>query len=188
MTACNDYSVLAQFNRGGPLSLAVSTMSLQQGQAIKLYPNGGGAPYSFSLSAGNLAYAGTSLGTIDTATDTYTAADSIGTVEIIVTDSTGTSANTLVTVLPATPGNFLAKTTSNTTIALSWTYANLSSISGFQIWQSANGSPFTELQSNWTSLSYTASGLSPVGTYYYYVVAVAGAYQSPPTPQQGATG
>lgn len=189
LTACDGYSVLAQFSRGGPLSLAIENSSLVEGQTISLYPTGGVAPYSFALVAGNLYSAGTGLGSINSSNQTFTAGSAIGTFDVVVTDSTGASASSAATIVPPTPGSFTAVADTTTlTITLSWTYTDASAIGGFQIWRSYNGGSFSLL----TTAASTATGYSYTPRhqghpYTYYIVAAAGSFDSAPTPEQSAT-
>jgi len=92
---------------------------------------------------------------------TYTAGDAVGYVEIVVTDSAGGSANSVVSIAPSTPGNFtVTANTAAKTITVTWTYATMPLIS-FQLWQSANGGAYTLAASpvsgstTWTSGTLT---------------------------------
>lgn len=183
---CDNYSILDQFSRGGPLSIAIQKSTLQQGEAVALYPSGGLPPYTFGVVAGSLYVSGTSIGSVSGAT--YTAGDAIGTVEITVTDTAGNNANTLATIVPPAPGNFgVVANTSTHTITLSWTYSDTSIISGFQIWRSVAGGSFSLLATApSTSTSYADPGLNQNKIYTYRMYALAGSYLSSPTPDQSA--
>jgi hypothetical protein len=186
LAGCDDFSLLGLFSRGGPLGLALQASAVHQGQTINLYPSGGSPPYTFSLIAQNLYYTGTTIGTVSN--QAYTAGDAIGSVEIVVTDNAGGSANSVVSIVPPTPGSFTATAdTVSKTITLSWSYGNTAMISGFQIWQSANGGAYALAASPGSSAtSYTTGTLNQNWIFSYQVYAVAGSLLSLPTPVQSA--
>ena len=188
LVGCDSFAVLEQFHKG-PLSLTVEKDSVQQGETIGLSPAGGAPPYSYVLVEGALYFAGT-LGSVSG--NTYTAGSSIGTVIIQLTDTDGTSVDAVVTIIPPTPASFIAQPNAATPTAndilLSWSYADTSLISGFQIQRSSDGSTFTALATQQsTATSYVDSPLNPNQTYYYRMYAVADAYQSLPTVVLGST-
>ena len=188
LVGCDSFAVLEQF-RKGPLSLTVEKDSVQQAETIGLSPAGGVPPYSYVLVEGALYSAGT-LGSVSG--NTYTAGSAIGTVFIQLTDTDGTSVDAVVTIIPPTPASFNAQPNSATPLAndilLSWSYADTSLISGFQIQRSSDGVTFTVLATEpSTSTNYVDSPVNPNQTYYYRMYAVAGAYQSLPTAVLGST-
>lgn len=187
LAGCDSYSLLAEFQRGSPLSLTLQQASLQQGGTTTLYPVGGKAPYSFGVVAGNLYYSGT-LGSISA--ETYTAGTSIGTVIIRVTDEEGATAVAVATIVPPTPSGFTVQpnppSPPNNDMLISWSYGSTALISGFLIQRSTDGVTFTALTTQASgATSFVDSPLGPGTTYYYRMFAVSGPYQSLPT---GVTG
>jgi hypothetical protein len=183
LSGCDEFSVLGEFQRGMPLNLTLENASLLQGASTTLYANGGKAPYSFGVAAGNLYYSG-SLGSVSG--QTYTAGNAIGTVIIHLTDANGAGADAVATIVAPTPGSFNAQpytvTGPNNDILVSWSYVNLALISGFLIQRSSDGVTFTNLTTQPNSATtYVDSPVNPNQTYYYRMYAVSGAYQSLPT-------
>lgn len=106
---CDSFSLLDQFQKGldNGLGLSMEKSSVKPGEVSALYPSGGTAPYTFAVIADSLYDDGvhaTDTGTI--ANQNYTAGNSIGTVKVRVTDSTGKSAESVITILPWGPENF----------------------------------------------------------------------------------
>ncbi|MGA2766601.1 MAG: fibronectin type III domain-containing protein [Spirochaetia bacterium] len=183
LASCDSYAVLDQFHKGSPLNLVLEAASVQQGATINLYPSGGTPPYSFGLLAGDFYYVGT-LGSISG--QTYTGGNAIGAVVIYLSDASGATVDAVVAIMPPTPGSFNVQPSGTNAIQISWSYGNLSLISGFLIQRSTDDVTFTSVTSQPNSAtSYIDSPLNPNQTYYYRMYAVASTaantYQSLPT-------
>ncbi|HUX50388.1 MAG TPA: hypothetical protein VMW73_06290 [Spirochaetia bacterium] len=191
--SCSNYSILSEFSLVNPtpgLKLTLSGSSVPNGSTLTLYPSGGTTPYSYAIAASSLYYSGT-LGTISG--DQFTAGTSIGSVNIYLSDSTGATVASTITIVPPTPTNFTAAGTSPSPakIGLSWNYPTGTPVTSFNIMRSTGGAAFSQVgtvpATGVTSYNYPDSGgLNKNSIYIYYVVAVAGSYQSNSSVQQSA--
>lgn len=181
LSACDNYSLPAQFEDTGGLELFTQKSSVVPGETIELYPNGGVEPYSYGISVESLFCDGT-LGSI--ADHRYTAGDAIGELRIYLFDQVDNSVSKVVTTVPPTPGNFVVNGATGTNeIELSWSWADDTEIiSGFEIYRSVDGGAFslrTSLGSTETTFTDTALNVNKLYTYRMY--AVSGEYVSAPT-------
>ncbi len=181
LVGCDSFSLLDQFARidgTAALQLTLQKDTVQPRETIDLYPSGGVPPYSFGLVADDLYY-DAGLGSV--AEQKYTAGDSIGKVEIHLSDGRGGVVNSVVTIIPPAPDNFTAQayvaTSGNKNgIELQWTYTDTALISGFLLQRSTDGgTTFPDSQNLSSSLtSYvdsTASNRNTTYTYRLYAVA-----------------
>jgi hypothetical protein len=80
-----------------------------------------------------------------------------------------------VALPPAAPTNLVVTPASGTELDLSWTN-NATNATGYEVWSSINGGPFTRLvQLSSSAVSYPATGLTQGTPYSFYVVAVGSA-------------
>jgi len=192
LAGCDNFSLPGQFQFA--LNLALDKTVVHPGEQSTLSPTGGTAPYTATASAVSLYNDGVHQddpGSIQNMV--YTAGNSIGTVQITLSDSAGHSANATISVLPWAPQSFTAAgkiAPPWKTVNLTWTYTSQGYISGFKLLgsQTAASGPFTQVTlTNAATYAYTDTG-AVQQTNYYQLYAVAGSYVSDSCATANATG
>ncbi len=185
LAGCDSFSLIESFST--ELTLDVASSTLQQGATTLLYPAGGTEPYTWMILKGDQFYTDTVNETGTITDNKYTAGDSIGTVTVRLRDSAGKTQEKVITIIPPAPGLSTPIPAGNQKLSFTWTFPNAERISKFKIFRSSGGSPFTEI----VNLPNSATGftdenplLSTATTYTYYIIAIAGTYESLPSAQK----
>ncbi|MEX2444310.1 MAG: fibronectin type III domain-containing protein [Alkalispirochaeta sp.] len=126
------------------LELAVEAGTTEQESAVRLFPSGGAAPYSYSVTAVETVYAGGDSGVGYVVNDSYQPGDFVGVVEITVRDSDSSTVFQEVKVLPATPANFAVEAVTGAKVRLTWDYGT-SGVTGFRVERRQSDTTFGEL-------------------------------------------
>jgi len=197
LAGCDNFSLPGQFGgsgqtgQSGPtgpssppgsFSLVLTPTTVHPGESSTLSPQGGSAPYTATVAALSLyndSVHADAPGSIQNLV--YTAGNSIGTVQITVSDSAGHSTNATITVIPKAPlqSSFTATgaTKAPWQVTLAWAYSEPGYISGFIL------SSSTAADGTFTQIATVAIGANlifidkpspPNQTYYYRLSAVAG--------------
>lgn len=190
LAGCDAFSLLDRLvlpddggSVGDPVSLTAAKTTAQRGEEIALTVAGGTSPFSFSVVAQDL-YPGTAALPIGGVfNQIYTAGTAIGRIAVTVTDSSVPAASDTVyiTVVPPTP-TFSANRQGPTDVHLSWSYVEITVITGFLIQKSVSGGAFSDFRSYSPSLSGSdIDNSSPTNQdYKYRIYAVSGDYESIP--------
>lgn len=161
------------------LSLTAQSGSIQQGGSTMLFPAGGAPPYHITIAptGHDLVYEDPEgLGTIS-GNNTYNAGNSVGTVQIRVTDSANDFVEIGVEVVPEMPLGFEIYPRTNNQIDLEWGYVR-PGISEFRVMKSVDNEPFADISGDLVIINidgvYTAEddNVSPNRLYQYKVYAV----------------
>jgi hypothetical protein len=169
--------------------LAVETGTTEQGNAVRLFPSGGEAPYSYSVTGTTRVHADGESGDGYVVENIYEPGDFIGSVDITVRDSNGAAATDSVKVLPAIPADFAVAATGGRDVKITWEYVK-GGATGFRVerrdvlgeaFDTVGTVPASELVAN--RGSFTDGGLTPNQYFEYRLFAVTenGDYESMPT-------
>jgi hypothetical protein len=188
LQTCDDFSLSDRFQYTGGLTLSLQRTEVDRMESTTLYPKGGVPPYSYAVMENDLFWVGGIGSFASNSSNTFYAGNSIGGVTIRLMDSRSHSVDASIVIMPPVVATFsVAAVVGLNAIDLSWSYANISMISGFRIERSIEGAGFLFLDTQGSGVTtYRDSGLNKNMTYWYRIFAVSGSYLSRSSPEASA--
>lgn len=175
---CDSFSLPDQFSKD--LLLILEKNTVKPGEQSELFPQGGIEPYSLEVIVDNLHDAGYATDPGSITGLIYTAGNSIGTVNIRLTDDLDNSYRAQITILPWQPQNFSADGSFGgpTDVELNWAYDAPGYIGGFRIMRSSAVEAFVKIADLDNDIREATDDAASPQENIYRLYAVAGEFLS----------